>query len=150
PTSDEPPVTNGAHPHESGEQEDGHALEVIRGELEAVCTPETMARLKLTGPLSREQYHQLALRDVIALGQQRAFSLDVDTSGLTLIERAFTLPDLGPQAEAIAPAQMIARVVEETMQRREQGETIDFDPEELRSASELLLARLQASGEEGA
>lgn len=150
PTSDEPPATNGAHPHESGEQEDGHALELIRGELEAVCTPETMARLKLTGPLSREQYHQLALRDVIALGQQRAFSLDVDTSGLTLIERAFTLPDLGPQAEALAPAQMIARVVEETLARREQGETIAFDPEELRSASELLLARLRASGEEGA
>lgn len=149
PASDEPPATNGAQPHAPGERE-GHALDVIRGELEAVCTPETIARLKLTGPLSREQYHQLALRDVIALGQQRAFSLDVDTSGLALIERAFALPDLGPQAEAIAPAQMIARVVEEALQRREQGETIDFDPEELRSASQLLLARLRASGEEGA
>jgi len=149
PTEEEAPATNGARPHEPAWQS-GHALDVIRGELEAACTPETITRLKLTGPLSREQYHQLALREVIALGQQRAFSLDVDTSGLTLIDRAFALPDLGPQAEAIAPAQMIARVVEETLHRREQGESIAFDPEELRSASELLLARLRASGEEGA
>ena len=130
--------------------EQRHALDVIRGELEAVCTPQTMARLKLSGPLSREQYHQLALREVITLGQQRAFSLDVDTSGLTLVERAFALPDLGSQAEALSPAEMIARVVEETLSHHEHGETIDFEPADLRAASDLLLARLRASGAEGA
>lgn len=157
PAGDDAPAANGANgvqPEQAQAEgtegaEQRHALDVIRGELEATCAPETMARLKLTGPLNREQYHQLALRDVIALGQQRAFSLDVDTSGLTLVERAFALPDLGPQAEAISPAEMIARVVEETLSHHEQGQTIDFEPADLRAASDLLLERLRSSGAEG-
>jgi len=135
---------------ESAQDEAAHALDVIRAELEAVCTPDTMARLRLIGPLTREQYHQLALREVITVGQQRAFSLDVDTSGLTLTERAFALPDLGPQAEAISPARMVALVVEETLRQSQEGAADMPDPDDVRAAGELLLARLRASGEEGA
>jgi hypothetical protein len=135
---------------DGAQDETNHALDVIRAELEAACTPDTLARLRLTGSLTREQYHQLALRDVIALGQQCAFSLDVDTSGLTLVERAFALPDLGPQAKAISPAQMIAQVVEETLQQSKQGAAGLPDPSDIRAAGDLLLARLRASGEEGA
>ena len=126
------------------------ALDVIRTELEAVCTPETMARLRLTGELTREQYHQLALREAIALGQQRAFSLDVDTTGLSLVEHEFALPTLGVRSEAITPAQMIALVVEEALRQSEDGAGGLPDPADLRAAGELLLARLRASGEEGA
>jgi DNA repair exonuclease SbcCD nuclease subunit len=135
---------------EGAQDEAAHALDVIRAELEAVCTPDTMARLRLTGPLTREQYHQLALREVITVGQQRAFSLDVDTSGLTLTERAFALPDLGPQTEAISPARMVALVVEETLRQSQEGAAGMPDPDDVRAAGELLLARLRASGEEGA
>lgn len=131
------------------EDEANHALDVVRAELEAVCTPETMARLRLTGELTRAQYHQLALREVIALGQRLAFSLDVDTSGLSLVEQAFALPTLGVRAEAITPAQMIALVVEETLRQTEAGAEGMPDPDDVRAAGELLLARLRATGEEG-
>ncbi|HEY7850879.1 MAG TPA: hypothetical protein VIC27_12490, partial [Ktedonobacterales bacterium] len=145
------PVTSVTSAEDADAQDEtNHALDIIRAELEAVCTPDTLARLRLTGTLTREQYHQLALRDVIALGQQRAFSLDVDTSGLTLVERAFALPDLGPQAKAISPAQMIALVVEETLQQSKQGAAGLPGPSDIRAAGDLLLARLRASGEEGA
>jgi DNA repair exonuclease SbcCD nuclease subunit len=126
-----------------------HALDVIRAELEAVCTPETMARLRLTGALSRERYHQLALRDVIALGQQVAFSLDVDTSGLTLEERAFALPTLEAHAEAYSPTQVLAQVVEETLRESRSGAPGLPNPADVRAAADLLLARLRASNEEG-
>ncbi|HEX8983509.1 MAG TPA: metallophosphoesterase [Ktedonobacterales bacterium] len=128
----------------------GHALDVIRAELDAACTSETLTRLRLTGSLTREQYHHLPLRDVLTYGQQRSFWLDVDTSGLTLVEQALALPTLGAYPEALTPAQMIALVVEEHRNRSEAAEDGAADSEEVREAGELLLARLRASGEEGA
>lgn len=126
------------------------ALAIIRLALEEACTPETMARLRLTGALSRERYHQLALRDVIALGQQIAFSLDVDTTGLTLEERVFALPTLEPRAGAYSPADVLAQVVEEALREAGTGAPGLPDPADIRAAGELLLARLRTSGEEGA
>lgn len=126
-------------------------LDVIRAELQAACTPETMARLRLSGPLTRERYHQLALRDVITLGQQCAFSLDIDTSGLTLVEQTFAqAPALGSASEVISPARMVAQVVAETLDQIESGSPDMPDPDDLRAAGDMLLARLRMSGEEGA
>lgn len=125
-------------------------LELIRAELESACTPDTLTRLRLTGTLTREQYHQLALRDVLTYGQQRAFSLDVDTSGLTLVEHVFALPTLGARAEAMSPAQMIASIVEERASQREPGAQGQAEPALVRAAGELLLARLRTRGEEDA
>lgn len=131
------------------EGEVNQALSVIRQQLEAACTPETMARLRLTGELSRERYHQLALRDVIALGQQVAFSLDVDTSGLMLEERSFAAPTPEARAEAYSPAQVLTQIVEETLRESGSGAPGLPDPADVRAAAELLLARLRAGAEEG-
>lgn len=136
----------------SGEQENAASrtpLDVIRDELEVACTAETMARLRLTGPISRERYHQLALRDVMALGLQRAFSLDLDTSGLTLVEPAFA-PTLATPSEVISPARMVAMLVEEALRESASGAPDAPDPDDLRAAGDLLVARLRMSGQEGA
>ncbi|HET9110159.1 MAG TPA: metallophosphoesterase [Ktedonobacterales bacterium] len=125
------------------------ALAIIRSELEAACTRDTMVRLRLSGALTREQYHQLALREVITLGQQIAFSLDVDTSGLTLTERALTLPNFGGRPEAISPERMIRLVVEEALQQERIGAPGQPSPDDVRAAGDLLLARLRAHEEEG-
>jgi DNA repair exonuclease SbcCD nuclease subunit len=61
-------------------------LDVIKETLAEVCSPETMVRLRLAGPLTRDQYHELALRDILLYGQQHAFSFDLDTSELTLLQ----------------------------------------------------------------
>lgn len=135
---------------DDGDGDPSHALDVIRAELDAACTPETLTRLRLTGALTREQYHLLPLRDVLTYGQQRSFWLDVDTSGLTLVEQALALPTLGAYPEALTPAQMVALVVEERRNRSEAGEDGAADSEDVRAAGELLLARLRASGEEDA
>lgn len=61
-------------------------LDVMKEALGEVCSAETMVRLRLSGPITRDQYHELALRDVLLYGQQHAFSFDLDTSGLTLLQ----------------------------------------------------------------
>lgn len=133
------------------EEEARHALAVIRAELEAVCSPETLARLRLTGELSRERYHQLALPQIIALGQQLAFTLDVDMSGLTLVEPALALPSHSVQAVEVAPEQVVAQIVEDALRQRASDAATDAwpSPDDLRAAGELLLARLRANSEEG-
>lgn len=52
--------------------------------LAAVCTPETMVRLRLDGSLTRERYHALQLRQLHEAIQPRAFSLTIDTGGLLI------------------------------------------------------------------
>lgn len=141
---------DGVEPSNASDDGANRALDIIRAELEAVCTPDTLARLRLTGALTRERYHQLALRDVIALGQQLAFSLDVDTTGLTLTDQSLRLPTLGVQTERFSPAQMVALVLDEALRQSESGAAEMPDPADLRAAGELLLARMRASGEEGA
>lgn len=121
-------------------REDTTPLAVLRRLLAEVCTPETMVRLRLTGPLSLDQYHQLPLREILAYGQQRAFSLDVDTAGLRLLEPATVQRHTG--GGPISPANEVRALLEERLRTR--GER---DPDEvtLRAAADLLLSRFQAA-----
>ena len=113
-------------------------LAILRSLLSDVCTPETMVRLRLTGPLSLDQYHQLPLREVLAYGQLHAFSFDVDTAGLRLLEPATV--ELRVGSGPISPA----REVEELLAERLRVRT-EHDPSEatLRAAADLLLSRFQ-------
>lgn len=64
------------------------------------CTPDTITRLRLYGPLTRDQYHQLPIREIQRLGQERTFSLDLDTRELSLYDpnagEAAPTPGIGP------------------------------------------------------
>lgn len=144
------PATESADGEDGEDGEANAALATIRAALADACTPETMARLRLTGALSRERYHQLALRDVITLGQEIAFSLEVDTTGLTLEERFFALPTPDARVGALSPAEALAQVVEEALREAGNGAPGLPDPADIRAAGDLLLARLRMSGEEGA
>jgi DNA repair exonuclease SbcCD nuclease subunit len=62
-------------------------LETIKQALER-CTSDTITRLRLFGPLTRDQYHELPLREILRLGQERTFSLDLDTRELQLVDPA--------------------------------------------------------------
>ncbi|HEX9069051.1 MAG TPA: hypothetical protein VF807_09800, partial [Ktedonobacterales bacterium] len=107
----------------------------IQRALAKACTPETMVRLRLVGHIARADLRRLAIRDIIRAGQ-RAFSFDLDTSGLIPIE-----PDRAPQAMGMAslsPTQEVKLLLAERL-----ASLADPDARELRAAADLLLARLQ-------
>ena len=115
-------------------------LAVLRRVLVAACTPETMVRLRLVGALSLDQYHQLPLRELLAYGQQHAFSFDVDTTGLRLLEPATIQLQSG--GGPISPASEVRALLEDRLRTRTE---LDPDEETLRAAAELLLRRFQAA-----
>ncbi|MGZ3581384.1 MAG: metallophosphoesterase family protein [Ktedonobacterales bacterium] len=115
----------------------------IRRALDDACTPETLVRLRLSGPLTLEQYHTLALREVVSYGQQRAFSFDLDTSGLVVTETALRSDEERRDgAGPLAPAQVVEQILAE--QGRSPAGTA-YTHEEWRAAGDLLLARLRES-----
>lgn len=120
------------------------ALAIIRHTIAAESTPETMVRLRLSGPLTREQYHQLALRDILLYGQQHAFSFELDTRGL-LLQELERLPDSMERAGPIVPALEIEQLAEDRIAA--QSVSDPRHAEDVRAAAALLLERLQAAGD---
>jgi predicted phosphodiesterase len=128
---------------EGGGDGPGEPLDVIRAALEPHASPETMARLRLTGEMTRERYHQLALRDVVLMGQQRFFSLDLDTSGLTILDPAISLPPLAEHDEPHTLSDILRRTVDDLLARGATGEAGVPSEEDTTAARDLLLARLR-------
>jgi DNA repair protein SbcD/Mre11 len=54
--------------------------------LKHVRQPDTMARARLTGSLTRRQFHLLPVAETLRFGRREAFSFELDTSGLTVVE----------------------------------------------------------------
>jgi hypothetical protein len=122
-------------------------MAVICQELAKVCTPETMVRLRLSGSLTLEQYHALALREALLYGQQHAFSLDLDTSGLALVSSSPTVPEQPTPGDGpISPAREVAALLAERLRTAADAAAAG----DARAAAELVLARLQASRDEEA
>jgi predicted phosphodiesterase len=119
-------------------------LAVIRHTIAGQCTPETMVRLRLAGPLTRDQYHQLALRDILLYGQQHAFSFELDTRGLVLQEPE-RLSVSEERAGPIVPALEIQQLAEDRIAAQPEADSRHV--EDVRAAAALLLARLQAAGD---
>jgi DNA repair exonuclease SbcCD nuclease subunit len=125
------------------EPENTAPLDVIKEALAEVCSPETMVRLRLSGSLTRDQYHDLALRDVLLYGQQHAFSFDLDTSDLTLLhlDRARTIE--ASRSERVSPLEEVKRVLEERLACPEERGA-EWEREQ-RDAAALLRDRLQSA-----
>jgi exonuclease SbcD len=54
--------------------------------LEAGCSAEAVVKLKLEGPLSRELYRALRLRELLQWGNNHCFHFEIDSSGLSLVD----------------------------------------------------------------
>jgi DNA repair protein SbcD/Mre11 len=106
--------------------------------LQGACRPDTMARARLRGPLTRRQFHRLPLAETLRYGRQEAFSFELDTSGLVIeSERTDTTP--GP----VSLDDEIDRLVAEYRARLREDERearADVD-----KAAGLLRAQLQAA-----
>jgi hypothetical protein len=102
-----------------------------------------MVRLRLSGPLTLEQYHALALREVVSYGQQRAFSFDLDTSGLVVTEPALRFDEERRDgAGPLVPAHLVEEIVSEQLAA---PANTAYTREEWRAAGDLLLARMRES-----
>jgi hypothetical protein len=118
--------------------------EMLRERL-AKTVPETMVRLRLVGPLSTEQYHELMLRDIVAYGQRKAFSFDLDTSGLSLLGN-YSVPVLVDKLAGAGPILSLHEVEalrEERLAGIEEADTLRVEDEY--AAARLLVDRLRAA-----
>ena len=59
--------------------------DAILARLQVVCDGQTMVQLRLEGPLTRQQYHQLDLNRLRRAGEELAFAFTFDVSGLELV-----------------------------------------------------------------
>lgn len=113
-------------------------LETVRQALEG-CTPETITRLRIAGPLTRDQYHELPVREILRLGQEHTFSLDLDLSGLYFFD-----PDAGGLAPTtgIGPISLLDELDALVAARRQSasGAADDLD-----AAARLLRDRISAA-----
>jgi hypothetical protein len=113
-------------------------LKRILDALQGACRPDTIARARLTGPLTRRQFHRLPLAETLRHGRQEAFSFELDTSGL-VIESEHTDTAPGP----VSLNDEIDRLVAEYRARLREDERearADVD-----RAAGLLRARLQVA-----
>lgn len=62
--------------------DEGDASAQVMARLEPLCDPGTMVHISLEGPISRQRYHDLRLRELVEFGAARCFFLDLDSSGL--------------------------------------------------------------------
>ena len=63
------------------ELSDDPPAEILR-RLEPLCTQETLVKLRIAGPISRETYHRLDVRRIYEFGTVHCFHFDLDTVGL--------------------------------------------------------------------
>ncbi|MHB0868046.1 MAG: metallophosphoesterase family protein [Chloroflexota bacterium] len=66
----------------TSELAEGDPAEVAKARVETVCRRDAMVRVSLEGPISRQRYHDLRLREVAEFGAGRSFFFDLDTTGL--------------------------------------------------------------------
>jgi hypothetical protein len=113
-------------------------LKIMRAALNGACQPETMTRVRLTGPLTRRQLHHLPLAEIVRYGRSEAFSLELDTTSL-MVEPAQHEAATGP----LSLNDEIDRLVEEYRARldeKERAARADVDV-----AARLLRARVQTT-----
>lgn len=90
-------------------------LERIRERLEPFCMPDAMVRLRLEGPVTREQYRELDLRQLWIYGQRSAFFFEVDESGLFLTAQGGREQIVS--AGRVAPHEILEQLAREWLER---------------------------------
>jgi hypothetical protein len=109
--------------------------------LTRACRPDTMTRLRLTGPLTRRQFRRLPLAEALRFGRRESFAFELDATGLTVEEPA---PAEAPtRAGPGSPARELDLLVAEYRARipvDERDAIADID-----AAAGMLQARLRTA-----
>jgi DNA repair exonuclease SbcCD nuclease subunit len=108
----------------------------IISRLEPFCTEETMVKLQLEGPLTRDRFHSLNLRRVIEFASQRSFSFEIDTTGLSIEDELHRVAGRGIR---VSQPEEIAAVASELAAEAQDEATGSL----ILEARDLLLGRYQ-------
>lgn len=105
----------GSTMHSAGNDAGARPTQAVLDQIEPYCTPEAMVRLCLEGPITREQYRALDLRTVWLAGQRRAFSFELDESGLSLAVSGSH--EVVARGERVAPHEMLEQVARDWIEQ---------------------------------
>jgi hypothetical protein len=156
-TASRAPRIDTQHPESDPVQAQGQGAALfatLRQALDEAGSDETLVRLRLVGPITRDQYHLLPLRELRFYGNQRNFAFELDTAGLELID-PIALPRAGARSASgvqraavttgpLSPAFEVERLLQDRLGRVPADDSIAV--EDLHAAASILLARLRASG----
>lgn len=118
------------------ELRDGDPHQAVLTCLEPLLDRETMVRLCLEGPITRQRYHDLRPRELAEFGSARGFFFDLDTSGL------FVEDELAQPVARGGRLSQREELIRYCRERVEAGET----PGEVALRDEALDAILEAYG----
>jgi DNA repair exonuclease SbcCD nuclease subunit len=94
----------------SSELATGDPAERAKERLEVLGDRETMVRVSFEGPISRQRYHDLRLRELAEFGAARCFYLDLNTTGLYVED---DLPRMAARSGRLSPREELLRYGEE-------------------------------------
>jgi hypothetical protein len=109
--------------------------------LTRVCRPDTMTRLRLTGPLTRRQFRRLPLAEALRFGRRESFAFELDATGLTVEEPARA--EAPTRAGPVSPARELDLLVAEYRARIPEDERDAIA--DIVAAAGMLQARLRAA-----
>jgi DNA repair exonuclease SbcCD nuclease subunit len=111
-------------------------IEQLRG----FSAPDQILQLCLDGPLGRETYHALRIRDVLAVGADLNFFFDLDRRSLRVRDEAVHLAN-GPAGERVSARAEITRVAAAMAEEAEDEKTRAI----IHDARALVLSRYSAT-----
>jgi DNA repair exonuclease SbcCD nuclease subunit len=94
----------------SGELDEDNPAETVKQRLDELCGRDVLVKLSLEGPITRQRYHELRMRELAEYGAARCFFLDLDTTGLYVED---DLPRLALRTGRLSPREELLRYGEE-------------------------------------
>ncbi len=115
-----------------------NATDAILARLRPLCDGQTMVQLRLEGTLTRRQYHQLDLNRLRRFGEEHAFALAIDDSGLELILESETASASAETGERFSPRAELIALADEWIA----AASDEQEKQALRATREELLAAM--------
>ena len=111
--------------------------------LRPLCSEDTMVQLRLDGELTRQQYHELNLNQLRLYGEEHAFALSIEDSGLIFLPGESGLDKLDPYGvsegeDRLSPREELIRLADEWIASAEDEQ----EQKALAATKEELLAAL--------
>jgi hypothetical protein len=115
-----------------------NATDAILARLQPLCDGQTMVQLRLEGTLTRRQYHQLDLNRLRRFGEEHAFALAIDDSGLELLSESETASASAETGERFSPRAELIALADEWIA----AASNEQEKQALRATREELLAAM--------
>jgi hypothetical protein len=94
----------------SGELDADDPAGSVKRCLDELCGRDALVKLCLEGPITRQRYHDLRMRELAEHGAARCFFLDLDTTGLYVED---DLPRLAIRTGRLSPREELIRYGQE-------------------------------------